>query len=625
MAERISEEKLAQIRNETNIIDVVSQYVQLKKRGKNHFGFCPFHDEKTPSFSVAEEKQIFHCFSCGRGGNVFTFLMDVEGISFVEAVIKTAELSNIPLDFTYDHRTQDNPMQSKKEKLVQIHEEAAAFYHQILMNTVTGQAALDYMTNRGFTQQTMQEYQIGFSPSNRTALFQMLKAKKFDEGLLQESGIFTDRQGQNELFDRFSGRIIFPLRNAKGQTAAFSGRIMHASQDDETGYHEAKYLNSPETLLFNKRDFLFNFDKARSEIRRHSEVVLFEGYMDVISAWQAGVKNGVASMGTSLTDEQNRILTKTADKIVIAYDGDRAGVEATKRAIEILERNKHFDISVFPLEAGMDPDEYIQQKGPEAFAKALKNNRETVIQFYSRYLKMNLNLDSEKNRITYIETMLKALASLDSLIERELYMKDIAEEFGIPIDILQKQLKGYQQDVLQQQPDRAPVRRSEAQSALAQAAYPKTNNRKATQAEQSEKQLLYRLFHFEEVWSYLQEIDADFNFIHDDYQTIYILYEAFFRQNGAVGNIDQFLDRINNPALQNLITQIEWFQLDSEVTYQEIRDLVHIIRDKSSLQEQLTKKQAEMKEARKKNDNERLKSIMSEIVSLSKELKATPK
>ncbi|CZQ81930.1 DNA primase [Trichococcus ilyis] len=625
MAERISEEKLAQIRNETNIIDVVSQYVQLKKRGKNHFGFCPFHDEKTPSFSVAEEKQIFHCFSCGRGGNVFTFLMDVEGISFVEAVIKTAELSNIPLDFTYDHHTQDNPMQSKKEKLVQIHEEAAAFYHQILMNTVTGQAALDYMTNRGFTQQTMQEYQIGFSPSNRTALFQMLKAKKFDEGLLQESGIFTDRQGQNELFDRFSGRIIFPLRNAKGQTAAFSGRIMHASQDDETGYHEAKYLNSPETLLFNKRDFLFNFDKARSEIRRHSEVVLFEGYMDVISAWQAGVKNGVASMGTSLTDEQNRILTKTADKIVIAYDGDRAGVEATKRAIEILERNKHFDISVFPLEAGMDPDEYIQQKGPEAFAKALKNNRETVIQFYSRYLKMNLNLDSEKNRITYIETMLKALASLDSLIERELYMKDIAEEFGIPIDILQKQLKGYQQDVLQQQPDRAPVRRSEAQSALAQAAYPKTNNRKATQAEQSEKQLLYRLFHFEEVWSYLQEIDADFNFIHDDYQTIYILYEAFFRQNGAVGNIDQFLDRINNPALQNLITQIEWFQLDSEVTYQEIRDLVHIIRDKSSLQEQLTKKQAEMKEARKKNDNERLKSIMSEIVSLSKELKATPK
>lgn len=625
MAERISEEKLAQIRNETNIIDVVSQYVQLKKRGKNHFGFCPFHDEKTPSFSVAEEKQIFHCFSCGRGGNVFTFLMDVEGISFVEAVIKTAELSNIPLDFTYDHHTQDNPMQSKKEKLVQIHEEAAAFYHQILMNTVTGQAALDYMTNRGFTQQTMQEYQIGFSPFNRTALFQMLKAKKFDEGLLQESGIFTDRQGQNELFDRFSGRIIFPLRNAKGQTAAFSGRIMHASQDDETGYHEAKYLNSPETLLFNKRDFLFNFDKARSEIRRHSEVVLFEGYMDVISAWQAGVKNGVASMGTSLTDEQNRILTKTADKIVIAYDGDRAGVEATKRAIEILERNKHFDISVFPLEAGMDPDEYIQQKGPEAFAKALKNNRETVIQFYSRYLKMNLNLDSEKNRITYIETMLKALASLDSLIERELYMKDIAEEFGIPIDILQKQLKGYQQDVLQQQPDRAPVRRSEAQSALAQAAYPKTNNRKATQAEQSEKQLLYRLFHFEEVWSYLQEIDADFNFIHDDYQTIYILYEAFFRQNGAVGNIDQFLDRINNPALQNLITQIEWFQLDSEVTYQEIRDLVHIIRDKSSLQEQLTKKQAEMKEARKKNDNERLKSIMSEIVSLSKELKATPK
>lgn len=354
-------------------------------------------------------------------------------------------------------------------------------------------------------------------------------------------------------------------------------------------------------------------------------MILFEGYMDVISAWQAGVKNGVASMGTSLTDEQNRILTKTADKIVIAYDGDRPGVEATKRAIEILERNKHFDISIFPLEAGMDPDEYIQQKGSEAFVKALKNNRETVIQFYSRYLKMNLNLDSEKNRITYIETMLKALAPLDSLIERELYMKDIADEFSIPVDILQKQLKGYQQEVLQQRPEREPVRRAVPHDAAPHAMYPSTNKRKVTQAEQSEKQLLYRLFHFEEVWSYLNEIDADFNFIHDDYQTIYILYEEFFRQTGLVGNIDQFLDRINNQALQNVITEIEWFQLDSEVTYQEIQDLVHIIRDKSSLQDQLTKKQAEMKEARKKNDNERLKTIMLEIVSLSKELKATKK
>ena len=171
LAERISEEKLAQIRTETNIVDVVSQYVQLKKRGKNHFGFCPFHDEKTPSFSVAEEKQIFHCFSCGRGGNVFTFLMDVEGVSFVEAVIKTAELSNIALDFSYESHAQDNPLQSKKEKLIQIHEEAAAFYHQVLMNTVTGQAALDYMIQRGFTPETLKEYQIGFSPSNRSSRY----------------------------------------------------------------------------------------------------------------------------------------------------------------------------------------------------------------------------------------------------------------------------------------------------------------------------------------------------------------------------------------------------------------------------------------------------------------------
>lgn len=623
LAERISEEKLIKIRTETNIVDVVSQYVQLKKRGKNYFGYCPFHDEKTPSFSVAEEKQIFHCFSCGRGGNVFTFLMDIEGISFVEAVKKTAQLSHVDVDISLPDENYSNPIQSKKDKLVQIYEEAASFYHQILLNTVTGQEALDYMMQRGFSLETLKEFQIGFSPSNRTALYQMLKAKHFDDELLQESGIFSERRGQNDMFDRFSSRIIFPLRNPKGKTIAFSGRILQASPDTDSDYHEAKYLNSPETLLFNKRDFLFNFDKSRSEIRKSSEVILFEGYMDVVSAWQAGVKNGVASMGTSLTEEQNRMLTKVADNIVIAYDGDRAGIEATKRAIEILDKNKHFDISIFPLEAGMDPDEFIQQKGAKAFCEAIKNNRETSIQFYSRYLKTQLNLDTEKNRITYIETILKALVSLDSLVERELYLKELSDEFGIPVDSLQKQLKGYQQQLIA---DRTGPRQSNPTPISHYKANPDTavtKKRKITQAEQSEKQLLYRLFHFEEVWSYLREIDDQFHFIHDDYQTIYILYEEFYQRTGQVGNIDQFLDRINNPALQNIIAEIEWFQLDSEVTYQEIEDLVHIIRDKSSLEDLLGKKQQEMKEARRSKDSEQAKSLMLEIVSISRQLKAT--
>lgn len=625
MAERISEEKLIKIRTETNIVDVVSQYVQLKKRGKNYFGYCPFHDEKTPSFSVAEEKQIFHCFSCGRGGNVFTFLMDIEGMSFVEAVKKTAELSHVDVDISLPNEDYSNPIQSKKDKLVQIYEETASFYNQILLNTVTGQEALDYMTKRGFTLETLKDFQIGFSPSNRTALYQMLKAKKFDDGLLQESGIFSERQGSTEMFDRFSSRIIFPLRNAKGKTIAFSGRVLTASQNTDSGYHEAKYLNSPETLLFNKRDFLFNFDKSRSEIRRSSEVILFEGYMDVISAWQAGVKNGVASMGTSLTEEQNRMLTKVADHIVIAYDGDRAGIEATKRAIEILDKDKHFDISIFPLEEGMDPDEFIQQKGATAFCEAIKNNRETTIQFFSRYLKTQLNLDTEKNRITYIETILKALVSLESLVERELYLKELSDEFGIPVESLQQQLKGYQQELISQRSNQKQNHSSPATYRKVQPDTVATKKRKLTQAEQSEKQLLYRLFHFEEVWSYLREIDDGFNFIHDDYQTIFILYEEFFQRIGEVGNIDQFLDRINNQSLQNVIAEIEWFQLDSEVTYKEIEDLVHIIRDKSSLEDLLRRKQLEMREARRLQDSEEVKSLMLEIVSISRELKATKK
>lgn len=627
---RIPEETIDRIKSNANIVDVVSQYVQLKKSGKNYFGYCPFHDERTPSFSVTEEKQIFHCFSCGKGGNVFTFLMEMEGIPFTEAVRKAAEIANLD-DVAISLPAQEaaSPQQSRKEELKKIHEEAAAFYHQILMNTLLGERALVYLRERGFTDQTMGEYQMGYSPPDRTATYQMLKGKGYSDSLLQETGIFSDRS-DGPLLDRFSSRITFPLRDEKGRVVAFSGRILPQSERaveqsaDEKSFHEAKYLNSPETTIFSKRDFLFNFDKARKAMRSTSEVILFEGYMDVISAWQAGVRNGVASMGTSLTEEQVRLLKKVVSSLVIAYDGDRAGMEASKKAIDFLEQERDFDLAVFPLSAGMDPDEFIQERGAEAFIQALASQRETVFQFQARYLKGQLNLDSEKNRLLYLEQMLGRLVQVESLLERELYLKELAEEFKLDIEILKRQLQDYQKEYLQA--ERKKRRHDQSFPPADQPARAIVPEKKRlSQADASQRQLLYRLFHYEEAWLYLREADPEFHFLREDYQTIYLLFEAYYEERGSVGNIDSFISRLTEDQLAGTVVEIELLNLNSVLTREEIFDLVHVVRGKAALEAKLKKKQWEMKEASRQQNHEQAKKLLLEIVSLSKELKTVKK
>ena len=621
MAAKIPEETINQIRKESNIVDVVSQYVQLKKRGKNYFGYCPFHDEKTPSFSVTDEKQIFHCFSCGRGGNVFTFLMEIEGINFLESVKKAAELSSVDVHINLEGRSSDSPLQNKKEKLIDIHEKISAFYHQVLMNTVTGEKALEYLKKRGFTEALMEEYQIGFSPSDKTTSYQILKKEKFSDELLQETGIFNSYKEDSELLDRFSSRIIFPLRNEKGKVIAFSGRILPNEEESDNNFHEAKYLNSPETILFSKRDFLFNFDKARPEMRKSSEVILFEGYMDVIAAWNAGIKNGVASMGTALTNEQIRMLNKVVDSIVLAYDGDHAGLDATQKAIELLGKDSRFDISVFPLQDNMDPDEYIQEKGDQLFRKALKDQRETVFHFQSRYLRSKIDLSSENNRIRYLDEVLNKLVQVESLVERELYINELANEFSLDPATLKKQLQDNQRDYMKNQKEE----RKNSPSSVTKTLLTIPAKRKYSQSEISERQLLYRLFHHEEAWNYLEEISSDFHFQKEEYQTIYLLYASFHEETREVGHIDHFLDRIHDTDLANHISSIEMLQLQSEVTQQEVIDLVDIISSKGNWEVLLQQKKKEMKEATRNHNSEEAKRLLMDIVSLSQKIKITRK
>jgi DNA primase len=337
---RIPQHVIDDVRSRTNIVEVIGQYVQLKKSGsKNYTGLCPFHNEKTPSFSVAEDKQFYYCFGCGRGGNVFSFVQELEGISFSEAVVKVAEIEDIPVAENYRQAPQTNPESSKTQQLIKLHEKASEVYHHMLVHTTAGQEALDYLLQRGLTEELIEEFQIGFAPNQREFLERIFQNESLDPQYFAESGLFVERDAG--LADRFYQRIMFPIRNFQGKIIGFSGRWLQT--DAFPGEDQPKYLNSPETSLFNKREVLFNFDKARSTIRKEGSVFLFEGFMDVLAAWQSGIQNGIASMGTSLTNQQIAAIERVSKELILCYDGDKAGIEATNRGIELLQEHSHLN------------------------------------------------------------------------------------------------------------------------------------------------------------------------------------------------------------------------------------------------------------------------------------------
>ncbi len=621
---RIPEETVTQIREKSNIVNVVSQYVQLKKSGQNHFAHCPFHEDKTPSFSVNEKKQIFHCFSCGRGGNVFSFLQEMEGISFPEAVIKSAEIADVPLDQEIiDQTNHSRPSENSRfSKLLAINEKTKEFYHHILINTKVGEAAYLYLLDRGVKKETIEEFKLGFSPPQRNALKLYLDNQEdIDHTLLSETGLFSDRD-DNQLLDRFSSRIIFPITDHRGHTVAFSGRIFEVDNSETTpGFHSAKYVNSPETDLFNKRKVLFNYDKARPNIRREGEVYLFEGFMDVISSWQAGIKNGIASMGTSLTQEQIKQMDRVTDKVIIAYDGDPAGLEATKRATEYFIEQTHFSIEITSFPEKLDPDDYIKSRGKEAYKDFLLHGRDTLMSFLMKYYRNGKNLKNESERISYIEQVLKEMTTVNSPVERELYFKQLAEEFKVTQDTLKEQ---FQQHVFENQKTRTKElqqqktdRRNEAYSVQVT----RQNKPKKSSVEQAEKMLLNRLFYHDEVWYTLQNLSSEFIFPHEHYQILYLLYESYFRDKGE-NNVEAFLDFIKDPEHKKKATEILWMDLGEDLVNGEIEDYIDVITNRSPAEAKLKAKRAELKEAERIGDKEKQQFLTIEIINLNRQLKA---
>ncbi|EJZ8727732.1 DNA primase [Enterococcus faecalis] len=623
MAQRIPQEVIEEVRHRTNIVDIIGQYVQLKKSGKNYMGLCPFHEERSPSFSVAEDKQIFHCFGCGKGGTVFNFLQEIEGISFPESVKRVADLEHLSVDFDWSEPREvaDTPENQQRRSLLQLHSKAAELYHHILVNTKIGEPALNYLLERGLTQELIETFQIGFAPQKRDFLSQVFKNEQLDETLFEPSGLFVQRDNGTFL-DRFYQRIMFPINDPQGNVIAFSGRLLKTA--DFPGDEMPKYLNSPETTLFNKRETLFNFDKARKEIRKENTVLLFEGFMDVIAAWQSGVKSGVASMGTSLTNEQIRRLERVAKEVVICYDGDNAGVQATNRAIQLLQENSHFDLSIVSIPEKLDPDEYVRKYGAEAFQNLANHGRETVFSFKMNYHRLTRNMNNEKEQLDYVNELLRELTNVQSPLERDRYLNQIAQEFQLSVHSLEEQFNQLKQE-------QRSVQRQERQQFYQDEMMPPPmeepvfeenhvqNKLPLTQVQKAERSLLFRLMNEQGVRKTVQQL-PDFSFAHDEYQELYFLLESYATLHQSF-DIADFINFLQDNQTKQLAIEIAYQNLSEESSEREVADLLHVIA-LSSIAEAIEQKKIQQQEAKRVGNQQLEAELTMEIIQLARQLKA---
>ena len=432
------------------IEDVVGQYVNLKRSGSNLFGLCPFHGEKTASFSVAPDKGIYYCFGCHKGGSVINFEMEIEGLSYPDAVRALAKRvgMEVPEDEQYQSRYR------QQERLWALHKEAARFYHSQLYAPV-GVNALQYAAGRGMPKSILTKFGIGYAPDSWTALVDWLRTKGYTDQELRDSGLVTVSRKNGNLFDRFRDRLMFPIIDVRGNVIGFGGRIMN-NQDKSA----AKYLNSPETLIFNKRKNLFALNLAKKS--KLGYLILVEGYMDAIALHQFGFDCAVASLGTALTEDGANLLSRYTEQVVLIYDGDEAGQNATQRAIPILEK-AGLQVKVLKMRDAKDPDEFLKKFGADRFKLLLEESSNRVEYQLNAILK-KYDLRDDDQKVKYLQESAELISSLSSSVQREVYGNRVAEAAGISMEAMKLEVgrafkrRTYQEKKKQEKIDLSPVR-----------------------------------------------------------------------------------------------------------------------------------------------------------------------
>ncbi len=432
MAGFIPEDKISEIKYAADIVDIVSEAVLLKKAGKNFIGLCPFHTEKTPSFTVSPDKQIFYCFGCGTGGNVFSFFMKQEGLSFPEAARRLAKRYGIDLPIKPLSPYQKKKI-SEREGLLDINRRAMDFFHQALCHGTAGQAARSYLVHRGISQKTIEDFKLGYAPDGWDRLLNYFDSQGVSHTLIEKSGLILPRKNKNGYYDRFRNRIMFPIIDANMQVVGFGGRVL----DDSL----PKYLNSPETPVYSKGRSLYGIQQAKEKCRATGTVFIVEGYLDLLALYQHGIENSIATLGTALTSDHVRLLTRYARRMVLVYDSDEAGIRSAQRCIgtfwkehvdfrrqDVFSEEKA-DTHILVLPAGHDPDSYVFEHGPEAFLKAASKSPGIITFLINRAVdKYGL---STEGKIRIISELQQSLAAINDRVAQALYIKQLAERIGI--------------------------------------------------------------------------------------------------------------------------------------------------------------------------------------------------
>ncbi|HFR3954265.1 DNA primase [Streptococcus suis] len=560
----LSKDKITEIKQALNIVDVIGETVALTKAGRNYVGLCPFHGEKTPSFNVIEDKQFYHCFGCGKSGDVFKFVEEVRGVSFADAAAILAEKAGFQVDVTPSYHQEEKRV-SPHQVLYDIHRDAAKFYHALLMTTKMGEEARAYLHQRGLTDDVIKTFQLGLAPAEQNILYQKLSGQ-YDEESLLNSGLFNPSEN-NIIYDAFQARIIFPLADEYGRIVAFSGRIW--TEEDRNNKQLAKYKNSRSTAIFNKSYELYHLDKAKAVIKKQREAYLMEGFLDVIAAHRVGIDNAVASMGTALTREHVAHLAKFCKKIVLTYDGDKAGQAATMKALDELQ---DFQVEIVSLPDNMDPDEFLQKNSEEALQQVLTKSRISDVEFLIQYLKPE-NPDNLQMQIEFVDKIAPIIAKVSSITAQNSYIYKVADLLS---DFDYNQVEQAVNAVrLNQRQERT---QQVFQSQTGQSYLPPVQTiARITSLIRTENHLLYRMVEHPYILNEFR-LREDFYFATPELQAIYDM----LKKSGEITSFE--LSQLNDSA-QQAWYRMQEERLPNEVSPHEIEEL-EIRRDKELLKKE---------------------------------------
>ncbi len=546
---RYSDELIEEIRNRNDIVDVISQYVVLKRSGRNFFGLCPFHKEKSPSFSVSPDKQIFHCFGCGIGGNVFHFISKIENMSFRDSLEMLADRAGVELPILDSDG--DNELMILKSKVYEINKCAAEFYHENLYKP-TAKLAQEYVKKRKLDNNTLKNFLIGYS-ANFDELYKLLKSKGFTEDEILASSLVNKNQ-EGKFIDRFRKRLMFPIQDVRGRVIAFGGRVLDDSKP--------KYINSPENIVYSKGRHLYGLNVAKKYETK--KIIIVEGYMDAVSLHQRGIHNAVASLGTAMTEAQGRLLRKSSEQVIIGYDSDGAGQAATQRGLDILQ-SLGCDVRVLQIEGAKDPDEFVVKYGPERFEKQVEKSI-SLVEYKVKVLRKNLELENANDKIKFLKEIAKVLSRIDNDIEKEVYADKIAIEYKISKEAIYAEINKLEATntkgtkILEKAKPKLEV---------------KENKEQNDQIDKREKLVIYLLINYPEKSYNIIRKNIDINdFKSERNQTIVKkLYEELEKGNSNINNV---LDWFEDEETINYLSWILAYDFEITEINKCITDLIKI-------------------------------------------------